>query len=287
MTAGPVIDTHVHIISPELRRRAESHIWKDEFMAQICSSPAHRFASAEDLLAEMDRCGVDQSVICSFPFSDEGLCREINDYLLEASRRRPERLLPMIAVDPKQRWMEREIARCHESGAVGVGELLPWGQKFDLVGREAAQLAACCRERELVLLLHVNEPVGHSYAGKGPGLLKEAAEFALAHPRLKLIYAHWGGGLLFYELMPELKQGLEHLYYDTAAGPFLYSSRIYRTAREIGVLHKVLLGTDYPLISPTRYLKELSVSGLSPSEQRQIRGENARAFFAAPRLPQP
>ncbi|NLA12306.1 MAG: amidohydrolase [Firmicutes bacterium] len=276
---GPVIDAHVHIVSPELSREAQPYIEKDDFLAQICSSPGHRFASAGDLLAEMDRCGVERAAICSFPFSDEGLCREINDYLLEAARAHPGRFMPMASVDPRESWMEREIARCHDGGAVGVGELFPWGQNFALSGSEAARLAACCRERGLILLLHTNEPVGHNYAGKGPAYLKEAAAFALDHPQLQLIYAHWGGGLLFYELMPELKRGLQHLFYDTAAGPFLYNPRIYRAAREIGILHKILLGTDYPLLSPRRYLKELAESGLSAAEQRLIRRENAAALF--------
>ncbi|NMD42836.1 MAG: amidohydrolase [Firmicutes bacterium] len=276
----PVIDSHVHIISPELCREVQPHILKDDFLSQICSSPQHRFVSADELLEEMDRCGVTRAAICSFPFADEGLCRAINDYLLGAAREHPQRFLPMAAVDPRQRWMEREIARCDEAGAAGVGELFPWGQNFDLAGAAAARLAGCCRERGLPLLLHINEPVGHPYAGKGTVCVKEGAAFALAHPRLQIIYAHWGGGLLFYELMPEIKRGLKDVYYDTAAGPFLYQPGIYRTAREIGVLHKILLGTDYPLISPGRYLKELAASGLSPAEQRLIRGENAAKLFA-------
>jgi len=43
----------------------------------------------------------------------------------------------------------------------------PGGKQFDLAGNEASQLASYCCERGLPLLLHVNEPVGHEYAGKG------------------------------------------------------------------------------------------------------------------------
>lgn len=283
MLTEPVIDTHVHIISPRLRREARRYIQGDDFLTQLCASPVHRFASVEDLLEEMERCGVDMACVCGFPFSDEGLCREMNEYLLGAGRAHPDRLLTMAAVDPRERWMEREIARCHDAGAVGVGELFPWGQNFDLAGGDAARLASCCRERGLPLLLHVNEPVGHNYAGKGTVSAREAAGFALNQPQLRIIYAHWGGGLPFYELMPELKEGLKHVLYDTAAGPFLYQPGIYRVAREIGVVSKILLGTDYPLISPRRYLRELAASGLEPAEQRLIRGGNATALFTGAR----
>jgi len=116
--------------------------------------------------------------------------------------------------------MEREIARCHDAGAAGVGELFPWGQQFDLAGNEASQLASYCCERGLPLLLHVNEPVGHEYAGKGTVSVKEAANFALGHPQLQIIYAHWGGGLLFYELMARTKTRAEAPVLRYSGQPF-------------------------------------------------------------------
>jgi len=60
-------------------------------------------------------------------------------------------------------------------------------------------------------------------------------------------------GLFCYELMPELRQSLRHVYYDTAASPFLFRPDVYQAARMAGVLDKVLLGSDFPLLSPARY----------------------------------
>ena len=40
-------------------------------------------ATADDVLAQMDEDGIDLSVVFGFPFADQGLCREVNDYVLE------------------------------------------------------------------------------------------------------------------------------------------------------------------------------------------------------------
>jgi hypothetical protein len=75
--------------------------------------------------------------------------------------------------------------------------------------------------------------------------------------------AHWGGGLFFYHLLKKaVKETLKNVYYDTAASPFLYDSRIYRYAKDLIGLDKVLLGTDYPLLKPERYFKEMTDAGL-------------------------
>jgi len=275
-----VFDVHVHLFPPEVTRNIEKYTCRDPFLAEICSSKGHKFATVEDLLAEMDKCGVEKTAVSGFASSDPGLCREMNDYILEAARAYPRRLIAMAVVSPLDRMMERELDRALKRGARGVGELFPWGQAFALEGDAAKRLAFYCQERNLPLLLHLNEKVGHHYAGKGDISIEEGAAFAAKFPSLPLIFAHWGGGLCFYELMPELKKQLRNVYYDIAASPFLYSRNIYRVVREIGILDKILLGSDYPLISPARYLRELDESGLAPNEISRIKGENAARLFS-------
>jgi predicted TIM-barrel fold metal-dependent hydrolase len=275
-----IFDVHVHLYPPDVTRRIEKYTRRDPFLKEICSSKGHKYATLEDLLAEMDKCGVERTAVSGFASSDPGLCREMNDYILEAARLFPRRLTAMAVVSPLDRMMEQELDRALKNGACGVGELFPWGQDFALEGEAVERLASYCQERSLPLLLHLNENVGHHYTGKGDISIKEGAEFAAKFPSLSLIFAHWGGGLCFYELMPELKEQLQNVYYDTAATPFLYSKNIYKVVREIGILDKILLGSDYPLISPRRYLRDLDSSGLEPHEKSKIQGENAARLFS-------
>ncbi len=274
-----MFDVHVHLFPPEVTSCIDRYTAGDPFLEQICNSKGHKFATVEDLLQEMERSGVEMAAISGFAARDQGLCRLMNDYVLDAARRYPGRLLPMAVVSPGQRGLEEEISRAVGKGAAGVGELFPWGQDFSLDGKAARRLAGFCREAALPLLLHINEIVGHDYVGKGDVSIKEAALFAAAHPEQDIIFAHLGGGLLFYELMPELRQQFQRVWYDTAAGPFLYDQAIYRVMREIGVLPRILLGSDYPLLSPLRYRRQMEKAGLTSAEIAMICGENARRLF--------
>lgn len=55
--------------------------------------------------------------------------------------------------------------------------------------------------------------------------------------------------------------------------------KIYKVAKEIGVLDKILFGSDYPLIPMIRYIKEIGNSGLTLEEQAKILGENAQKLL--------
>ncbi len=275
-----LFDVHVHLFPPEVTCEIGRYTKVDPFLHSICNSKGHKYATVEDLLQSMDKNGVELAAVSGFAANDQGLCRLMNDYVLEAARRYPLRLLAMAVVSPARPGFETEIRRTSETGAAGVGELFPWGQGFPLEGKEADTLAGLCREGNLPILLHVNENVGHLYTGKGDISVKEAAIFAAAHPDQDIIFAHWGGGLFFYELMPEMHELLQRVYYDTAAGPFLYDRKIYLVAREIGVLPRLLLGSDYPLLSPLRYRREMEQAGLTTGEVNMICGENARRLFS-------
>ena len=125
----------------------------------------------------------------------------------------------------------------------------------------------------------MNEQVGHSYPGKGEAGAVEAYLFAAARPDVPVIFAHLGGGLVFFETMPEIA-GLEKVFYDTAAQPFLYKPAVYQEIKAAGALGKVLLGSDYPLLSPRRYLRDMEASGLSEDEVAKVAGGNALRLLA-------
>jgi len=89
------------------------------------------------------------------------------------------------------------------------------------------------------------------------------------------------GGFFFYELMPELKQGLKQPVLRYSGQPFsVPPCYLPCRPRKLDFCIKFLLGTDYPLISPRRYLQELASSGLSPAEQKLVCSENARRLFS-------
>ena len=121
----------------------------------------------------------------------------------------------------------------------------------------------------LAITVHTSEPVGHLYQGKGhttPQLTMRFIENARDFPNVKIVCAHWGGGLPFYALMPEVKDALQNVWFDTAASPFLYSPGVFPIAAELVGADKILLGSDFPLIGYRRIRRQVEEAGMMPGD---------------------
>ena len=111
--------------------------------------------------------------------------------------------------------------------------------------------------------------------------LKMIYDLVQALEGVKLILAHWGGGLFFFNLLKrEVPESLTDVYFDTAASPFLYKPEIYRLAGNIIGPQKILFGSDYPLIRPSRYFKEIATQNLEPETENLIKGEAAARLLS-------
>jgi predicted TIM-barrel fold metal-dependent hydrolase len=120
--------------------------------------------------------------------------------------------------------------------------------------------------------------VGHKYPGKGDNTPGPCFEFARRHPDLDILYAHMGGGLFLYELMPEVRKVLSRVYYDTSAVPYLYGRDLYSVASTVAGPEKIVFGSDYPLLSPARYLRE--TEDLDEPLRRAVLGGNMQALLS-------
>ncbi len=79
----------------------------------------------------------------------------------------------------------------------------------------------------------------------------------------------------------EVKTVLQNVWFDTAASPFLYRPEMYRIAGEVVGFDKILFGSDYPLLKPQRYFKEMGAAGLTTDQMDQITGLNAQNLLAS------
>ena len=278
---SPIIDVHVHVYPEELRRDQERISETEAHFRLLTHNRVHKWGTADELIGKMDAAGVSQSWIFGFAFKDQGLCALCNDYVIDAVRRYPGRLKGFASVSPMARGCAAEIERCHDAGLIGVGELFPQGQNFALDDQNQTwRLAEICAERRMILSVHTAEPVGHDYDGKGNVGPREAAAFCVNHPAVKVIFAHFGGGLWLYETMPEMKLCLKNAYYDTAAWPFLYGPRIIDAARAAGALSKMLYGTDWPILDKGRFQSRIQDCSLTENEKAQLMGLNAQRLLS-------
>jgi len=276
-----IIDFHAHALPPQIKSNRRRYVERDPAFAEIYAGEKVTMATADDLIASMDREGVDISVIVNYSWSTHELCVETNDYILESIARYPKRLVGFCAVaDYHDDKSLAEIERCTGGGIRGVGELRPDLQPLELMTKKTLEpFARLLREHNLILSTHSSDPVGHEYRGKGAATPEKLYSFISNLNGLPVVCAHWGGGLPFYTLMPEVRRALENVYFDTAISPFLYRPEIYRYVKDLVGADRILFGTDYPVLPPSRLLKEMEGVEMTQEERDMILSGNARRLL--------
>ena len=276
-----LIDCHTHLFPPEIRDARDRFFPNESAFELLYSDPRSRMVGVRDFIAAMDAEGVDRAVVFGFPWRQAEIFRRHNDYIMEAVAAHPDRLIGLACFEAVHPEAAAETLRCLDGGLRGVGELAFYenGITPESIERLAPAMDIC-REHGVPVMLHTNEPVGHNYPGKAPNTLRQIYDLVRNFPENQIILAHWGGGIFFYALLKkEVKDALKNVYYDTAATPYLYDPAIWRTACEIVGADRILFGTDYPLLDPYRYLKEIETAGVSALERKRILGANAAALW--------
>ncbi|MBA7644110.1 hypothetical protein ES703_51847 [subsurface metagenome] len=276
-----IIDFHTHVFPPQIKKNRGKYIDSDPCFAILYSEKNAKLATADELIASMDKAGVDISVIVNIGWTTHELCVETNDYILESIARYPQRLIGFCTVQPHSYEAAiTEIERCAKAGIRGVGEIRPDIQLFDLRDEEVIEpLIKVIRKHKLILLTHASEPVGHNYPGKGAITPDMLYPFITSYPDLTIVCAHWGGGLPFYALMPEVKQAMNNVFFDTAASPFLYSPQIYNQVIQLVGAERILFGSDYPLLTQSRLLEEIRSLDLPEATRDLILSGNAQRLL--------
>jgi predicted TIM-barrel fold metal-dependent hydrolase len=229
----------------------------------------------------MDEDRIDISVVLNIGWTTHELCVETNDYILESIARYPERLIGFCSVQPQSfKAASDEIERCAKGGIRGVGEIRPDRQFLNLRDENIMKpFIEVITKHNLILLTHTSEPVGHEYPGKGSITPDILYPLITSFPDLTLVCAHWGGGLPFYALIPEVKKAMSNVFFDTAASPFLYSSEIYNQVIQLVGADKILFGSDYPLLAQSSLLKEIKSLDLPGEAEHLILSGNAQRLL--------
>lgn len=275
----PVVDAHVHLFPPDVVACKDDYCSRDDWFGVTHSAwPVDRFPQVAQLLESMDEAGVDIAVIAGWPWRDPELCRYHNDFLAEVSRAEP-RLAWLGIVNPAMPGALEEVERVQKLGASGIGELNADAQGFSWEDQDrVSELGELATTLDFPLMAHVSEPVGHDYPGKGTATPPRILDFVQRHPDLQFVAAHWGGGLPFYEMMPEVGMALRNVTYDTAASTYLYRPQVFEVVTSIVGADRVIWGSDYPVLGQRRFLAKARAM-LSDTASDAVLGGNAATLY--------
>lgn len=277
-----VVDAHTHIFGPEVVHDRERFIRRDRWFEHLYAHPKARLITASELLASMDAAGIAQSVVCGFPWRDPGICQAHNDYLAEACARSGGRLAWLATVSPLAgEQAAQEAERSFRLGARGIGELNADAQGFDFREPKAlGPVVEACNAHDRPIMVHTTEPVGHAYPGKGTATPDRLMTFLEAYPGVRVVAAHWGGGLPFYELMPEVRDAAAHVVYDSAATTYLYRFDVFRIVLDLVGPERVMFASDFPILRQDRLLRRVQqIPWRDAREQALVLGETARKVY--------
>ncbi len=277
-----IIDSHTHVFPEKVRQDRSLYFKNEPEFTLLYNAAMAKISNIEELMISMDKYGVDVSVICGFPWRTPEYAKLNNDTIIEAVLKYPDRIKGLACFDAAWKGAAEETERCIKAGLCGAGELAFYLSGIDQNALDILEpvMEVLTANGNLPCMIHVNEPVGHKYPGKTPVTMEQIYTLAKTFSDNKIILAHWGGGVFFYNIMKrEAKTTLKNIWYDTAASPFLYDPAIYDIAASSGVEDKVLFGTDFPLLEPGRYYKDIDHSSISLDQKKKILGNNAALLF--------
>lgn len=289
-----VWDSHVHLFPPEAYEKWDSFAARDPWFAALTKPDTtgtgvfEAWCTPEEALKAADLAGIDGLVMQGWYWNDPGLITLHNDFMAQAVKDHPGRLLAFAAINPNMgEEAVKEVQRCASMGFAGIGELGPGGNGYGFDSPLLRDVIECAEEEKLPVCIHCGEPVGHPYAGRDNTPLEPLVRLIEQFPKVKFLLAHLGGGLPFYEMNPRIGCSMKgHVWYDLAANPLMYDIKSVKIAAQMVGLDRILYGSDFPL---TLYPRECRVpdftmfmnklkneAGLSGDELELLLGGNLR-----------
>jgi uncharacterized protein len=274
-----IVDAHTHAFSPDLLIHRNDVVEQDFWFGTLYRNPLAHAVDARTVQESSNRVGIHSTVLCGFPWSDEGRCREENAYLASFAAASSS-LAWMGTVVPGDANAASDAAWCLDNGALGIGELNADGQSAPLnESRVWDPLVEVMTARTKPIMLHASEPIGHDYPGKGSATPDRLVAWLSRYPELDVVLAHWGGGLPFYELMPEVRAVTRRVSYDCAASTYLYLFDIFPRVIDLVGVDRVIWGSDFPVLRQGPFLRNSVAALRSADERHAVLSANAKRVY--------
>jgi predicted TIM-barrel fold metal-dependent hydrolase len=222
----------------------------------------------------MDEAGVSKSLISAWVAPRTIMIS--NDEVAGFVAQAPDRLIGVGSVDiSKPMTAVREIRRCVEELGFKAIRVLPWLWELPPTDRRFYPVFTACCEMGVPYCTQIGHtgPLMPSEVGRPIYLDQVALDF----PELVIVGGHIGYPWTDEAIAVATKH--ENVYIDTSA----YTVKRFPPAL-VGYLRghgrqKVLFGTNYPMITPSKALADLNTLGLDDQVKTLFLGGNAERVF--------
>ncbi|MCI0855711.1 MAG: amidohydrolase [Chloroflexi bacterium] len=273
------IDIHIHPPMPGRRTLTDDPEIAKYFRSAVSHSTPEEMA---DMYAELDIFGV----LFQIDFETASGSKPIpNDFIAEVVERYPKQFVGFGSVDPwKGAIAVREAERCaKELDLLGL-KFHPQQQQFFPNDQRFYPLWEAAQRLGLIVLFHTGTTgVGVGQPGGGGIKLKYARpipyidDVAADFPELTIIMAHPS-----FPWQDEQLAMLVHkpnVYMDLSGwSPKYFSPLLVQYAKTL-VQDKVMFGSDYPVISPERWLNDFAGLGFNEEVTQKILIDNAKRLL--------
>ena len=258
-----------------------------DFMAQIRMPPAMRKGvSIPQYIAKMDSAGIDRSLIVAVRAGDmrmKGSFEIPYERVFEVCKKNPDRFSGLAGVDP-YRGMQglRDLERAvKDYGFVGAHLYPHW---FGLAPDHAKYYpyyAKCC-ELDIPIMMQVGHNLIYQRDRRLPSVGRPICldQVAIDFPELKLLGIHIG--IPWTDEMISMAWKHENVFIGVDAyAPKHWPQQLVHYLNTYG-RHKVLFGTDWPVIDPERAVAEIDALDLRPEARAMLMRDNALRVFRLP-----
>lgn len=272
------IDIHVHVQIDDAGRTASPPALSEAMAAYFGSSEKPR--TVDETAAYYRERGMGAVVFTVDATTNLGHAPNSIDDLVAGARRNPDVLIPFGSVDPLQGDAAVEEARRQalELGVRGF-KFHPSVQNFDPSADEFLPLFTAIEELGLPILVHTGQtgagagvPGGWGFrlALSNPLLLDDVAA---RHPGLQIIMAH--PSVPWQDEQISVATHKANTWIDLSGwSPKYFPPALVRAARTY-LTSKVLFGSDFPALTPERWLRDFALLEYDDDVRARILKDNA------------
>jgi uncharacterized protein len=276
------IDIVVNLFGPEQIANGQTG-FDTAFMDQVRMPDAMRKGvDADDYIRIMDEAGVEHSLLIAVRAGDrnwKGSFEIPYETVARWCDRHPTRFSGLAGADPT-RGMEqlRDLERAVQLGFVGVHAYPHWFRMAPDAAQWYPIYAKCC-ELDLPYMLQVGQNLIYQKDVRLPSVARPILldQVAIDFPELTLIGIHVGTPWADEMIAMAWKHERVFIGIDAYAPKHLPGSLLHYM-NSYGS-HKVLFGTDWPVIDPRRGVAEMAAHNLRPGAFEQVTRSNALKVF--------